>query len=88
MENWEDEEYCLKMVKEYGFSIQFIKNPSLEVQLEAVKRSGNNILFIIDPCFEVIYQALETDPKLPIRLIKISEEKWNEFKEEFPELFI
>ena len=41
--------YELAAVKQEGWAIQFIKNPSEELQLEAVKQGGFNILYIENP---------------------------------------
>lgn len=49
----------LEAVKEDGFSIQFIKNPSQEVQLEAVKQDGFSIQYIKKPSQEVQLEAVK-----------------------------
>ena len=43
------EQEQLKAVKEEGYAIQFIHNPSEAVQIEAVKQNGNTIQFIHNP---------------------------------------
>jgi hypothetical protein len=44
------------------YNIQYIKNPSLEMQLLAVRKEGKVIRFIQDPVYEVQYAAIEDNP--------------------------
>ena len=53
------EEVQLKAVKNNGFSIQFIKDPSEEFQLAAVKNNGLSIEFIKDPSEEIKIAAVK-----------------------------
>ena len=50
----------IKLVKEYGYCIKFIKNPCLEVQLEAVKDNGWCIRYIISPCLEIQLETINS----------------------------
>ena len=50
----------LKAVKYFGANIEYIKNPSEEVQLQAVTKEGDNIKFIENPTDEVITEAIKT----------------------------
>jgi len=50
---WNNLDFCLNAVKQNGHAIQFIKNPSEEVQLVAVNQNGNAIQYIKDPSKEV-----------------------------------
>ncbi len=45
-EKWKNEEYCWKMIRENEYVIQYIKNPSEKMCLEAVRRNLNLIQFI------------------------------------------
>ena len=48
-----NEDFLLEAVKESGYAIKYIQNPSEEVQLEAVKESGRVIEYIQNPSEEV-----------------------------------
>ena len=56
--DYEDEKECLKAVKANSFYIQFIKNPSEEVQLAAVKQHGRTVCHIKNPTDLVILTAV------------------------------
>ena len=43
----------LEKVRKSGYVIQYIKKPSLEVQLAAVRQTGNAIAYIKNPSLEV-----------------------------------
>ena len=58
----EDEQQCLEAVKENGWVIQYINNPSEAVQLEAVKENGYTIVYINNPSEAVIEAALDQNP--------------------------
>ena len=60
-EEWQTEENFLKILKIDGFAIQFIKDPTPEMQLEAVKRDGYAIEFIENPTVEVQLEAVKRD---------------------------
>jgi hypothetical protein len=53
----DNEEHCLNAVKQNGYNIRYIKNPSEEVQLEAVK--DHAIYFIKNPSEEVQLEAIK-----------------------------
>jgi len=48
----------IEAVKQYGFVIQHISNPSLKIQLEAVKEDGQAIAYISNPSPEVQIEAV------------------------------
>ena len=45
-EEWQTEKNLLRILKIDGLAIQYIKSPTIEMQLEAVKRDGYAIQFI------------------------------------------
>ncbi|WP_164703572.1 DUF4116 domain-containing protein, partial [Aliarcobacter skirrowii] len=49
----------LKAVRQNGYAIRYIKNPSEEVQLEAVKRNVNAIEYIKNPSEKVQLEAVK-----------------------------
>jgi hypothetical protein len=51
----------LETVKENGWLIKFIKNPSSQVQLEAVKQNCYSVKFIDNPSLEVLLLAYCTE---------------------------
>ena len=59
----------LHAVKQDGFAIQFIDNPSEEVMLHAVKQDGWAIQFIHNPSEDVMLHAVKQDG-FAIRFIK------------------
>ena len=59
LEEWQTEENFLKILKIDGRAIRFIKNPTLEVQLEAVKQNGYAIEFIKNPTLEIQLEAVK-----------------------------
>ena len=69
LEEWQTEENFLKILKIDGRAIRFIKNPTLEVQLEAVKQNGYAIEFIKNPTVEVQLEAVKQNG-LAIQYIK------------------
>jgi len=58
-EEWQTEENLLKILKIDGWAIQYIKNPTLKMQLEAVKQNGYAIQFIESPPPEVQLEAVK-----------------------------
>ena len=58
---YETEEEQLKAVKEYGFSIQYIDNPSEKVQLEAVRQNGLAIRYIHNPSEAAQLEAIKNN---------------------------
>ena len=64
-----DEQEQLAAVKQDGYSIQFIKNPSERVQLAAVKKNGNAIRYIENPSERVQLAAIKQSV-LAIEFIK------------------
>ena len=58
-EEWQTEENFLKILKIDGRAIQFIKNPTSEMQLEAVKQNGCAIQFIKNPTPEMQLEAVK-----------------------------
>ena len=65
--------FQLEAVRQNGYSIQYIKDPYLEVQLEAVKRNEYSIQYIKDPCIEVQQMALNNSSKPNIYLFLIDD---------------
>ena len=51
----------LEAVKNDGYDIQYIHNPSEEVCLEAVKRNGYAVQYIQNPSEEVCLEAVKND---------------------------
>ncbi len=49
----------IKFVKRDGYNIQYIKNPSIEVQIAAIKQYSLSIRFIDDPCQEAQLMAIK-----------------------------
>ena len=60
-EEWQTEKNLLKILKISGRVIQFIKNPTPEMQLEAVKRDGWAIQYIKRPTPEMQLEAVKQD---------------------------
>ena len=58
-EEWQIEENLLKILKIDGWTIKYIKNPTLKMQLEAVKQNGYAIQFIESPPPEVQLEAVK-----------------------------
>ena len=61
LERYSTEKEKLAAVKEDGFAIQYIKNPSEKVQLAAVKRNRLAIRYIKNPSEEVQLEAVKQD---------------------------
>jgi len=67
MEKWinkfvktkEFQKICLRMIKQNGWVIQFIDNPSEEMQLEAVKENGYALYYIKNPSEKVKLEAVK-----------------------------
>ena len=72
------EEEKLEVVKKEGFNIQYIKNPSEKIQLEAVRQFGDNIQYNIqyieNPTEKVQLKAVKQD-SFSIQYIKNPSEK-------------
>jgi len=66
----ENESECLKAVKENGWSVQFIKNPSEEMQLLAVKQYAYSIRYIKNPSEELQKLAIKQS-KYDIKVIML-----------------
>ena len=49
MSKYKTLEEQLEAVKEDGYAISYIKNPSLEVQYEAIKQTPDSIRYIYNP---------------------------------------
>ena len=60
LERYSTEEEKLEAVRESADNIQYIKNPSKEMQLQAVKQDGRVLRWIKTNDDEVILTALET----------------------------
>lgn len=69
------EELQLLAVKQSGYVIKHIKNPSEELQLEAVKQNGYAIQFIENPSEEVQIEAVKQEPWSMKNFIKIPSER-------------
>ncbi|HRN71455.1 MAG TPA: DUF4116 domain-containing protein [Candidatus Woesebacteria bacterium] len=63
------EKVQLEAVKENGWAIQYIKNPSEKLQLEAVKQNGYVIRYIKNPSEKLQLEAVKQDG-LAIKFIK------------------
>ena len=50
----DNEEIQLEVVKQNGYAITYINNPSEDVQLAAVKENGYAIKYINNPCKSVL----------------------------------
>ncbi len=68
------EEEQLQVVKEDGYDIEYINNPSEKIKLEAVKENGLAIQCINNPSEEVQLEAIKKDG-LAIRYVKNPSEK-------------
>jgi hypothetical protein len=55
------EKLQMAAVKENGYCIQYMKNPSKAVQLAAVRQAGMAIQYIDNPCDEVKLEAVKQD---------------------------
>ena len=77
-----NEEVQLEAVKQNGYAIKYIENPTEEVQLAAVKQNGNAIRFIENPYESVIKEVCKTNHlfnKL-INEVLLNKETWKIFK--------
>ena len=77
-----DEEFQLKKIKEYGYLIKYIHNPSKEVCLEAVKQNGTLIQYIHNPSKEICLEAL-TEGNCDEVIKHIDIEKYPEIYEKY-----
>jgi hypothetical protein len=59
-----DEAFQLKKIKEDGYRIKYIRNPSEKVCLEAVKQNGYSIQYIHNPSKEVCLEAVKQNGTL------------------------
>ena len=57
----QEEAFQLKAVRQNGYNIHSIKNPSEQVQLEAVRQNGNAINYIKNPSEQVQLEAVKQD---------------------------
>ena len=46
IEDWNDSEYCLMVVRENPRNLEFVKNQTPEICLEAVKRDGYSLEYV------------------------------------------
>ena len=53
---WYDEEYCLQAVKQNGYDLQYVKNPTEEICLEALNQNIEVINYIDIKKFPKIYE--------------------------------
>ena len=58
LKEWQSEDDCIEFVNGWYSDIQYIKNPSEQIQLEAVKKNGFAIHYIKNPSKQVIITAL------------------------------
>ena len=58
-EEWQTKENLLKILKIDGRAIQFIKSPTIEMQLESVKQNGWAIQYIKKPTLEMQLEAVK-----------------------------
>ena len=84
-EEWQTEENLLKILKIDGWAIQYIKDPTPEIQLEAVKRDGLAIQFIKNPTVEMQLKAVKQNgwsirfiekPTLEMQLEAVKQNGW------------
>ena len=59
LQKWYDPKYCLDQVKYNECNIQYIDNPSEELQLIAVRQTGWTIQFIDNPSIAVCLEAVK-----------------------------
>lgn len=71
---YETEKEQLEAVKEDGYNIRYINNPSEKVQLAAVKQNAEVISYIHNPSEEVQLSVIKKDP-LTIQYIHNPSEK-------------
>jgi hypothetical protein len=71
---YDDEERCMLAVRQDGWAIRFINDPSEAVQLEAVRQNGYAIKYIKDPSETVKLEAVSRDG-WAIRFIKDPSER-------------
>jgi hypothetical protein len=75
-----DRKSCLAAVRQYGYNIQYIRNPDKEVQLEAVRQHGWSIRWIHNPYKEVQLAAIrQSDYNIDIIAMCPN---WKDFEEE------
>ena len=63
-DEWGDEDYCLKAVKEDGTYIYNVKNQTEELCLEAIKENEYSIIFIKNPSIECWRLAVKINSEL------------------------
>lgn len=68
-QQWYDQDYCLSQVKQDGLTLQYVKNPSPNIQLEAVKQNGYAIQYIHNPSETLQLEAVK-QTGLSIKYIK------------------
>jgi pyruvate/2-oxoglutarate/acetoin dehydrogenase E1 component len=76
----DNESDCLEAVKQDGYSIAYIKNPSEEIQLEAVKQYAYSIQNINNPSIEIQKAAIYYSG-YDIEVIAMCPD-WKEFEQE------
>lgn len=58
---WYDVAFCMKMVKQDGYTLPFVKDQTEAVCLEAVKWDGCSLLFVKDQTEAVCLKAVKRD---------------------------
>ena len=61
IEDWNDSEYCLMAVKQYGLALQHVKEQTHEICLEAVKQNGHALEHVKEQTSEMCLEAVKED---------------------------
>ena len=72
----------LEAVRENGYNIRFITNPSEELQLEAVKQHYKLIKFIENPSKEVQLAAIDSHHNMYEKIKEENDLLWNIIKKQ------
>ena len=52
---------CIEAVKQYGFSLQYVKEQTSEICIEAVKQNGKALQFVKEQTSEICIQAINSN---------------------------
>ena len=61
IEDWNDSEYCLMVVRENPRNLEFVKEQTSEICLKAVKRDGLALRFVKNQTHEICLEAVKED---------------------------
>ena len=56
---WENKEFCLEAVKQYGFALRYVENQTEKICLEAVKQNGFALQFVKNQTEEMCLEAVK-----------------------------